>query len=447
MAAALMVAGCQDQVPPQAAQVKPTPQAPVVAPPPIKQEPLKPTGPQPLLGVGAQPDLVKVALLAPLSGPQAGLGQSLANAAELAVSDMGGDAFALLPVDTAGPGGAHVAAQNALAQGATLLLGPVFAADVQAAAPVAQAAGTPVLSFSSDLTVAAPGVNVLGFLPRQQAARVAQYAVSQGIKRFAILAPDTGYGHLMADAFKTALAGPQGTNPQGADVARTAFYGLDVTRLPYVVSTLSDYESRKKAWAAANPTMAPPPPPPGQKPPPPGTVVFAEAIGQVPFEALFIPEGGQRLHQLLALLKQENVDLSHVRLLGPMLWDDADAQGDPLLAGGWYPAPAPEAQGKFQDRYQKLFGAKPPAIAGLGYDAASLAAVLAKGGGPQPFTAANLTKDSGFAGTNGLFRLLPDGSVERGLAVVEIRAPKPAVVSPAPDAFAPIAPSTATPTN
>lgn len=415
----------------------PTP--PPAAPTPPKPVVAKPAGPQLIVGPNAaSPDMLKVALLVPLSGPQADAGQGLANAAEMAVSEMGNSRIALLPIDTAG--GAKPAVTQALAQGSSLILGPLFASDVLAAAPAARDAHVPMISFSSDATVAGEGVYVVGFLPREQASRVATYAAAHNLHKFAILASDTNFGHQMADAFRQALI----NSNSGASLVRTAFYGSDITRLPDTVGKLTDYDTRKAAYASANGQQATAAPATGIATPPPAagasassasTFAAPQAVGQVPFDALFIAETGPRLHQILALLQQEDVDLTHLKLLGPLLWSDPDVQKDPLLNGAWYAAPPFDSVKAFEDRYQKLYGGKPPAIAALGYDTAALASVLAKAGGAQPFSPEALAKPAGFAGTDGLFRFLPDGTAERGFAVMEIHPPTVTIIDPALDQF------------
>jgi hypothetical protein len=114
----------------------------------------------------------RVGLLLPLSGPRADLGQAMLRAAELALFDVADARFALIVRDTQGtPEGARLAAEQAIAAGANLLLGPVFSTSVEAVAPVAQGGRVPVVAFSNDRQVARPGVWVTGLLPGEQVAR------------------------------------------------------------------------------------------------------------------------------------------------------------------------------------------------------------------------------------------------------------------------------------
>jgi branched-chain amino acid transport system substrate-binding protein len=135
------------------------------------------------------------------------------------------------------------------------------------------------------------------------------------------------------------------------------------------------------------------------------------------------------------LLPFYDIDPVRVRILGTGLWDDPSLGKEPELVGGWYAAPDPKQRADFEQRYATLFGAKPPRIATLGYDATALAALLAKKPGGADFSAAALTNPNGFAGLDGIFRLRADGLNDRGLAVLEVQRDAPRIVSPAPVSF------------
>ena len=70
-----------------------------------------------------------------------------------------------------------------------------------------------------------------------------------------------------------------------------------------------------------------------------------------------------------------------------------------------------------------------------GHDGIAAIGALVRSGNPNALTRQGLTQPSGFVGVNGIFRLLPDGSNERGLAVAEIRNGQAVVVDPAPRSF------------
>jgi ABC-type branched-subunit amino acid transport system substrate-binding protein len=339
------------------------------------------------------------AVLLPLSGPAAPTGTALFNAAQLALFEVADKTFTLVPYDTKGtPEGAQAAAQQAMANRPDIVLGPLFATEVNAAAPLVRQGNVPMVAFSADRTVAGGGVYVLGFLPGAQGLRIASYAARHGKPRLAILAPSTDYGQRVAQEVAN------GSGSLGIILAGIQYYddaSLDIT-------------------APIRRLIKPAPGAPA---------------GDVGFDALLLPDEGSRLRSVASSLPLQGVDPTKVKLLGTMLWSDSNPGAEPALVGGWYPMPATAAHADFDTRYTKAFGAKPPRIASLGYDAAALAAVMARKT-PRDFGANALTTSSGFAGVDGLFRLLPDGTVERGYAIDEVGVGgAPHEIDPAPSSF------------
>lgn len=345
---------------------------------------------------------VRVAMLVPLSGTAASTGKALLNAAQLALFDLADDRFTLMPFDTKGtPEGATEAATTAIGQGALLILGPLYSSSVTAVATVAQPAHVPVISYSTNPSVASANVYVGGFMLHDQAKRLVDEALSRGKTRFAVMAPDTSYGRLMAQAFVTVV----GQKPQATLIANETFDPDDTNQITRVAKRLL---------------------PNGDAPP--------------DFDVLMVPQAGQKLKEVLALLAYAGLSPGQTKVVGPMLWDDPKLFGERLLYGAWYPVPPQASHQKFAQRYQAMFGAPAPAIASLGYDTAALAAVLARQPRdkvPSPYDAQVLTNPNGFAGVDGVFRLLPNGMSERGLAVMEIANGTSQEIGPAPKSFAP----------
>src|SRR5262249_47593534 len=169
-------------------------------------QPTAPTQPIPALPPAVQH--IKVALLLPLSGEQAALGHSLLQASQLALFEAPDSNLELLVRDTGDSSvGAAQAAEDAIHEGAQLVLGPVFGNAVKEVAPVAQAAGINVVSFSTDRSVAQPGVYVMGILPSLQVQRVVAYASRQGLHRVAALLPQSPYGQTVKEALDAAARG------------------------------------------------------------------------------------------------------------------------------------------------------------------------------------------------------------------------------------------------
>lgn len=373
---------------PQAAPptAPPTQVAPAPAgAPPVATAPLTPTPP------GAE-GAVRVAVLLPLSGPSGALGRGMLEAAQMALFDIGGDQLTLLPRDTAGNAQtAAAAARAAISDGARLIIGPLLAGEVEAVKPIAQAANVPVLAFSTATQLAGDGTYLMGFLPRQEIERVAAFAHARGLNRFAVLAPRSPYGEIAVDTLRTAAAA------DGATFVRADYYE------------------------------------PGTRDLMPAARRFAASGSD--FDALLLPEGGTTLKALAPLLPYYNIDPDKVKFLGTGLWDDPSLGTEPALDGAWYAAPPPAARADFETRFRTLYGHPAPRLATLGYDATALASVLARSPAGPDFSAQALTNPNGFAGLDGIFRLRPDGRVQRGLAVLEVHRGAPTVIDPAPQTF------------
>ncbi|OYX83455.1 MAG: ethanolamine utilization protein EutM, partial [Azorhizobium sp. 35-67-5] len=106
----------------------------------------------PLPGTGTM-----VTLILPLGaqGNAALAGQAMKNAAEMAMSEMGQPPIQLVIKDDAGTTqGARTATEAAINEGSRIILGPLFAHAVGAAAQVARPRGIPIVAFSTDTNVA-----------------------------------------------------------------------------------------------------------------------------------------------------------------------------------------------------------------------------------------------------------------------------------------------------
>jgi ABC-type branched-subunit amino acid transport system substrate-binding protein len=384
-------------------------------PPPPQPQP----GPPPAAAAPSGP--AKIAILVPLSGPNAGLGAAILDAAQMALFEMGSDQLTLVPRDTKGtPAGAADAARSAVGDGVALILGPLLAGEVEAVKPIAASAHVNIIAFSTVTDLAGGNIYLIGFLPRQEVVREVSYARQRGIARFAALAPNTPYGHLMTDALRDTAAST------GGAVTKVEFF---------------DPRSGDASTAIADllPAGSAPPPPGSQPPgPPPGfpNQSAAPPPPAVPnFDALLLPEGGDQLKQIARKLASAGLDSKATRLLGSGLWDVPDIGNEPTLDGGWFAASPPDARGDFEQRYRATYGNEPPRLASLGYDAAALAAALASGKSGPPFSRQAILNPNGFSGVDGLFRFTADGLVQRGLAVLEVEPQGNIVVSPAPQSF------------
>jgi len=338
---------------------------------------------------------VRVGLLLPFSNGSPGtraLAASLMKAAELALFESHNRDILLVSADEgATPQEAKAGAHALLAQGAEVIVGPLFAQSVSAIAPLARDRGVPVISFSTDRSVAGDGVYLLSFQPENEVRRIVDFAAAQGRSKFAALVPDNIYGTRVAQAFQAEVKASSG----------------QVTSVQKFVPASDGLEGP------------------------------AHAVAQSAPDTILIAQGGTLLREIAPTLATDGVDSQQVKFLGTGLWDDPTIAREPLLTGGWFAAPAPEASRAFDAKYRAAFGTTPPQLAALGYDAVSLIALLSSGPAYHRFTARALTDPNGFAGADGIFRFGPDGTSERGLAVLSVEAGGGfRVISPAPKTFA-----------
>jgi ABC-type branched-subunit amino acid transport system substrate-binding protein len=395
--------------------------------------PAAPTGP---VSAGPAAPPARVALLAPLTGPRAEIGAALQRGAELALAASPAGQAAGGPVldvrDTGGtPQGAAQAARAAIAGGDTLILGPLTAGETAAVATVAQPAGVPVLAFTNDPAQARPGVWTLGITPRQQVERLLQTLQAQGRTRTAGLLPQTDLGRAMGAALRDGTAALALPPPTIRD------YTEGMANVTAAVKDIADYANRRglldaearadratgdaagrrQAAAAERAPVAPP-----------------------PFDALLLADSGTTLGELASLLPFYDVTPAQVQILGPAIWASG-ASGARELPGAWYAAPDPAARASFAAAYQARFGAPPPPLADLAYDAASIAKAAAAAGG---FSSSVISAPA-YNGVDGPLTLDPDGHVRRALAVFAVGRAGNVLLQPAPQAVGGPVPALAPP--
>jgi ABC-type branched-subunit amino acid transport system substrate-binding protein len=345
---------------------------------------------------------VKVALLLPLTGPGSGasIAKALKQAGELALFDLDNPTVTLMTKDTQGtPEGAKAAASAAVQAGAELVIGPLFAKSVTAAAQITRAANVPMVAFSSDQNVAGNGVYLLSFLAGRDVPTIVSFAMSQGRRNFAALIPKTAYGKIVEGAFRSAVAA------QGGQLVAIEQFPLDAN------SMLEPAKRIAPLTKSEDPSVPP------------------------RVDTLFIPVGQQTLPTIAALMPYFEIDTKKIKLIGTGLWDYANVGREKPLIGGWFPAPDPKGWRTFTQRYVKAYQTTPPRLASLAYDAVGIAIALSPGKPGKRYTAQQLTRARGFAGVDGLFRLKADGTPERGLAILEVQKFGARVVQPAPLSF------------
>lgn len=381
LAGALVLAACQstnlgiDQVAPSGPQAAPTPTP-------------NPNGE--VFGSGP----VRVALLLPKTAPgnAATVATEVRNGALMALNDFNQNQIELVVKDTSGQAAsAQAAASEAVKEGAAVVLGPVFAANVSAASAITRPAGRTMIAFSTDSSVARRGVYLLSFTPQADTRRAVRYAVSQGKRSFLAFLPNNAEGSLREAMLRQEL-GSAGAN------LRVLKYDRSIESIEQVVAGAKD---------------------------------LLPAV-----DTIYIPDGNQIPNAILQTMRRNGMNAVGKQILGSGSWESVKLS-DPQLEGAIYPGRDLSKFQVFADRYRTLNNAEPTVWASLGYDAITLAIDLIARRGPQnAFTAASLENPRGFIGINGIFRILSDGTSERGLAIYQVRNGRGELIAPAPTTFA-----------
>lgn len=342
---------------------------------------------------------VPVALLVPAGSGQAGdnaLAQSLENAARLAIADLEGVKIDLRVYATAGNSttAANVAGE-AVKDGAKVILGPVFSESAQAAGAVAASRGVNVLAFSNNTTIAGGNVFVLGSTFQNTASRLVNYSASQGRTNMLVLHANNLSGQIGKQAIDSAIS------RRGIGNAGSVAYEFSQSGVVQAVATVRD--SVRDSGANA-------------------IFMDADTSGALPLFQQLLPEAG--------------VDKEEVRFIGLTRWDiPSQTLALPGVQEGWFALPDPNMTAAYQARYQSAYGESPHPISGLAYDGIAAIGALVKAGHSDALTVGALTQGAGFQGVNGIFRLRPDGTNERGLAVATVRDKQVVVIDPAPRSF------------
>lgn len=329
-------------------------------------------------------DIKRAAVLLPFSHPSARVradAESLLAGIELALFNRGEENFVILPKDTAGRRSTAAArAEEALEEGADLIIGPLFSANIQEVRSLAYPQNVPVIGFSSQNEAAGQGAYLISVAPEEEISRVVDVAASRGAISYAFLGPNNDYGRRVEAALRFAAA------RNGGSVVSSAFYNPEndapVDEAQQVARALKSLGTRPE--------------------------------GEI---AVMIPEAGVKLRAVAPLLPYYGVDIRRVQMMGTGRWNDESIWREPTLAGGIFAAPDPESLERFEENFTRIYGTAPTPLTSIGYDSGAMAAALASA---DALTVEGITTPDGFTGVNGLFRFRLNGTAERSLSVLEI---------------------------
>lgn len=342
---------------------------------------------------------VPVALLVPRGSGQSGdaaLAQSLENAARLAMNDLPNVNIDLRVYDTAGnAGAASTAAQQAVSDGAKIILGPVYAQAANAAGLAVLNNKVNVLSFSNNTTIAGGNVYVLGPTFDNTANRLVNYAGTQGKTGMVIVHSNDASGQLGQSAIAGALSNSRVNNAGSVGFERSQ---------QGVINSIPTIKSAMDSTGADS------------------IFLTATTAGALPLFSQLLPEAG--------------VSPSTTQFVGLTRWDIPPQTLElPGVQGGWFALPDPAKAAAYRQRYNATYGEAPHPISGLAYDGIAAIGALVSQGKSDALTGAALTQNAGFQGVGGIFRLRPNGTNERGLAVATIQNKQVVVIDPAPQSF------------
>lgn len=332
-------------------------------------------------------NIKRIAVLLPFNSTNAEVQRQstgIYNAIQMALFQVGARDVVLMPRDatSADPQVIQGIAEDAVKDGAVAIIGPVFAQQVPAVAAKAAEVNAPVLAFSTDVSAFGQGAYLMSLTPNSEVERIVDWAVKDGVTRFAMLGPDNASGRNIEQALRQEVA------ERGGQVVSVEYY------------TPGNASPQEQARRTAS-------------------VIEAENRSYPNKVAVLIPESGVQLRSVGSLLRAiANVTPREVRFIGTGQWNDADIWREPSLYGGAFPAPNPAELQDFEKRYQAIYGEAAPRLASFGYDAGALAATLAAN---ERLDAAMIQRPQGWSGVNGLFRFNPDGSVERALAIMQLQ--------------------------
>ncbi len=339
--------------------------------------------------VATDSDRHRVALLLPISGRDGDVGQEIANATTLALLDTKSSNIRMTTYDTAN--GVEAAAQQAIADGNKLILGPLRGDNVVKVANFARPANIPIISFSNDVSVAGQNVFLMGHLPNQSIERIVRFAQKRGKTRFAGLVPKNVFGQRALSNLTSSVRNAGGT-----------------------LVTIQEYDSSRSSIESAAKRIA--------------------NLGNV--DAVLIADGGRRAAIGTSYLRQHG--LQSAQIMGTDRWNvDNSLVTSSTMRGAWFASVADSLYRQYADNYNNRFGKRPLRLSSLGYDSVLLVARVARDwqvGSNFPVTM--LTDPGGFIGVDGAFRFLPNGKSERMLEVQEVRQGQYVTIDAAPRNFA-----------
>ena len=338
----------------------------------------------------------RIALLLPLSGSAAPIGQAMQQAAEMALFDTGAKELALAAYDSGDSAETAMEAyRKARTDGVAMVLGPLFGTSAKALAPWWRKAAP---TSCPSPTTRPPRSAASGSWASPPRRRCAAWSTIPS-KPASSASPPSRRRHPTASRWSRALESQ--ATIRGATVAGVELYDPNSADLGDIRQTPGGWRSRATASSPS-----------------------------------WCRWRRRACRPLLAALGAAGLDNKSVQFIGTGVWDVPNVGSDAMARGAWYAAPDPARRDDFERRFLATYGRPPNRLATLAYDGVALAGNLARLKPGGDFSAEAITNPNGWSGVDGIFRFLPDGRSERALAVIEVQGSRGTVVSPAPTTFA-----------
>ncbi len=367
-----------------------------------------------LVTIKANKQKVKVALFLPFSGKNKELGWNLFNAATLSLFDNDtSNNIELVLVDSKDtPADAAKAFKEIVKQDIKIVIGPVFSASVDAIEKDVKENNIVAISLSNNpkligKTTGKSAIFLAGIMPENQIEKIVSYAVSQDKSSFSIIAPNNQYGLTITDLLKTIVKKKDGTfiisefyEPTNKDFDKLAERIVKSFKVPSRLAEGGGNKVKKDTSLKDSDRIYP--------------------------KVIVIPESGKTLSKIVEAIKAQNHDERDFQFVGTSQWDDISTFTDPNLFGAWFAAPESEKFRIFEKSYYQTFNKFPPRISSIVYDSVAVISNLVEKKKDVvvevgDFTAYSVWPKNGFEGVDGLFRFLPNGLVQRNLAILQVK--------------------------
>lgn len=364
-------------------------------------------------------NIIRVALLLPLSGKYSNIGENLLDSAQLALFALNDPSISIIPIDTKGTSyGAIEAAKKAIDKNVQIVLGPVFSLEAKAVAPVLQEAQIEFVSFSNDESLIDSGALLIGVSPQQQIRRVVSYAISKGIEDYVTLAPNNSLGAAAARIVRETVAEYEGTSVIKTEIHLINKKGMGV-RLNRHVNSAIHSAINNKPQKDYNEEME------------------MYNLNPIIYPRGMVIDGSVENLERIAKIIEKNKDFSNrrIRILGTMRLSDDKLRNLESFQGAVFASLPNKRKEYFNNKFFDNYGYGPLNISSLAYDGIALVATLSKLSKGTDFSREAITNPRGFGGIDGIFRIKPNGLTERGLSIMQIREGELFEIEPAPKRF------------